>query len=46
MYVNQRRKKPAYKNETIFETEHRLKQVAKELAENHKSTKPIKYLLK
>ena len=33
-------------NETIHETEWRLKQEAKELAKNHVDTKPIKYLLK
>lgn len=32
--------------ETIFETEKRLKQQAKEISENHKDIKPIKYLLK
>ena len=32
--------------ETIFEEEKRLKKEAKQLAENHKDTKPIKYDLK
>lgn len=34
------------KQETIFETEHRLRKEAKELAKNHVDKKPIKYLLK
>jgi hypothetical protein len=32
--------------ETIFEMEKRQKKKAKELAKQHKDTKPIKYLLK
>jgi hypothetical protein len=34
------------KSETIFETEHRLKIEAKELAELHKNKKPTKFDLK
>lgn len=40
-----KRKKSA-KPETIFEQEKRLREEAKELAENHKDVKPIKYDLK
>ncbi len=46
MYINPKRKKPIVKHETIFETEARLKQEAIQLAQNHRDTKPIKYLLK
>lgn len=41
-----KKRNPLEKSETIFETEHRLKQEAKQLAKNHKDVKPIKYLLK
>lgn len=44
MYKNQKRKKPP--EETIFEMEARLKKQAREIAENFKHTKPVKYLLK
>lgn len=44
MYLNKKRKKP--QRETIFEIEARLKAEAKQLSENHKDVKPIKYLLK
>ena len=40
------KKKPIDKLESILESEHRLKEEAKELARNHKDVKPIKYLLK
>ena len=40
------KKKPIDKLESIWESEHRLRQEAKELAKNHKYVKPIKYLLK
>ena len=46
MHINKKRKKPETKNETIFETEARLKAEAIEIAKNFKHTKPIKYLLK
>lgn len=42
---NKKRNAPE-KTETIFETEHRLKERAKELAELHKNKKVIKYDLK
>ena len=41
-----KKRNPIEKSETIFETEHRLKREAKELAKKHKDVKPIKYLLK
>lgn len=34
------------KNETIFDQEKRLRELAKELAKEHKDVKPIKYDLK
>jgi len=37
---------PLEKRETIAETEYRLKREAREMANNFKHTKPIKYLLK
>lgn len=40
------KKKPIDKLESIWESEHRMRQEAKELARNHKDVKPIKYLLK
>jgi hypothetical protein len=40
------KKKPNEKLESIWESEHRLRQEAKELAKKHIDTKPIKYLLK
>lgn len=40
------KKKPIDKLESIWGSEHRLKEEAKELARNHKDVKPIKYLLK
>ena len=40
------KKKPNEKFESIWETQHRLRQEAKELAKNHIDIKPIKYLLK
>lgn len=46
MYINQKRKKPNTKLESIFETEARLRAEAIETAKNFKHTKPIKYLLK
>jgi hypothetical protein len=46
MYINKKRKKPDTRNETIWETEHRLKKKAIEIAKHFKDTKPIKYLLK
>lgn len=46
MYINQKSRKPTAKKESIFETELRLKQEAKELAKNYRDIKPIKYLLK
>ena len=39
-------KNPAGKQETIFETEHRLRIEAKELAKKHVDVKPVKYILK
>ena len=39
-------KKPDAKFETIFETEARLKEEAKQIARTFNHTKPIKYLLK
>jgi hypothetical protein len=39
-------KKIEKRYENIFEQEKRLKKEAKELAEKHKDTKPIKYDLK
>ena len=39
-------KKPVSKQETIFETEHRLRIEAKELAEKNKNKKVTKYDLK
>ena len=44
--LNKKNLKPATKQETIFETEHRLKQEAIELQKKHIDQKPIKYLLK
>ena len=41
-----KKKKPIDKLESIWESEHRLKEEAKELARNHKDVKPIKYSLK
>ena len=46
MSLGKQLKKPTNKSETIFETDHRLRQEAKELARKHKDVKPIKYLLK
>ncbi|KFC59839.1 hypothetical protein FEM08_13500 [Flavobacterium gilvum] len=46
MYINKKRRKPETKNETIFETEARLKKEAIEIAKNFKHTKPVKFLLK
>lgn len=46
MSLNKQLKKPTKSLETIFENDYRLRQEAKELARNHKDTKPIKYLLK
>lgn len=39
-------KKPVLKTETIFETEHRLRYEAIQIAKTFVHTKPIKYLLK
>ena len=41
-----KKRNPLEKSETIFETEHRLKEEAKQLAEKFKNIKPTKYLLK
>ena len=41
-----KKRNPLEKSETIFETKHRLKQEAKNLAEIHKNKKVTKYLLK
>lgn len=41
-----KKRNPLEKSETIFETEQRLKQEAKQLAEIHKNKKVTKYLLK
>ena len=43
--IMNKRKKSA-KPETIFEQEKRLRELAKELAKEHKDVKPIKYDLK
>ena len=40
------KKKPVDKTESIWESEHRLRQEAKELSKNHIDNKPIRYLLK
>ena len=40
------KKKPVDRTSSIWESEHRLRQEAKELAKKHIDTKPIKYLLK
>lgn len=40
------KKKPIDKLESIWESEHRLRQEAKELAKQHIDVKPIKYLIK
>ena len=41
-----KKRNPLEKSETIFETEHRLKREAKELAKKHKDQPVTKYLLK
>lgn len=41
-----KRQTPTDKQETIFETEYRLRQEAKELSKKHVDVKPIKYILK
>ena len=41
-----KKRNPLEKSETIFETEHRLKREAKELAKKHKDKPVTKYLLK
>ena len=41
-----KKRNPLEKSETIFETEHRLKQEAKLLAEIHKNKKVTKFDLK
>jgi hypothetical protein len=46
MYINKKRKKPDIKQESIFETEARLKVEAVEISKNFQHVKPIKYLLK
>jgi hypothetical protein len=46
MSLGKQLKKPTNKSESIFENDYRLRQEAKQLAKNHKDTKPIKYLLK
>jgi hypothetical protein len=46
MYINQKRKKPDPKAETIFEYEARLKKEAIEIAKNFVHKKPVKYLIK
>ena len=46
MILNKKKPKPPCRQETIFETEHRLRQQAIEIAKTHTNTKPIKYLLK
>lgn len=46
MHINKKRKKPDIKNETIFETEARLKKEALEISKTFVHTKPVKYLLK
>lgn len=46
MYLNKKKKKPETKNETIFETEARLKKEALTISKSFIHTKPIKYLLK
>jgi hypothetical protein len=46
MYLNKKKKKPDTKNETIFETEARLKKEALEISKSFIHTKPIKYLIK
>jgi hypothetical protein len=46
MYLNKKKKKPDHKNETIFETEARLRLEAIQISKSFVHTKPIKYLLK
>lgn len=46
MYLNKKKKKPDTKNETIFETEARLKKEARTISKTFIHTKPIKYLIK
>lgn len=46
MHEKVKNRRPDSKIETIFETEHRLKREAKDIAENFKHVKPVKYLLK
>lgn len=46
MYINKKRKKPDSKNESIFETEARLKHEAREVSKNFVHLKPVKYLIK
>lgn len=46
MYLNKKKKKPETKNETIFETEARLKKEALTISKSFIHVKPVKYLLK
>lgn len=40
------KKKPIEKTESIWESEYRMKQEAKDISKNHIDVKPIKYLIK
>lgn len=46
MRLGKKREKSFTKNETIFETEARLKKEALEISKNFVHTKPTKFLLK
>lgn len=46
MHKKIKKRRPDNKSETIFETEHRLRQEAITLSKTFIHTKPIKYLLK
>lgn len=46
MRINKKPKRPTQKAESIFDTEKRLQQKAKEISQNFIHTKPVKYLLK
>lgn len=46
MFINKKKKKPITKNETIFETDARLRKEAIEISRTFIHTKRTKYLLK
>lgn len=46
MYINNKRKKPDTKAESIFDTEKRLRNEALNISQTFTHTKPVKYLLK